>query len=74
VERLWGTLQHRLVVDMRLAGVSTIEEANAFLATYPNIHNARFAVEPEREEAAFLPAPSPMTCRTSSAKGRSARS
>jgi hypothetical protein len=27
-ERLWGTLQHRLVVDMRLAGVSTIEEAN----------------------------------------------
>jgi hypothetical protein len=44
---------------MRLAGVSTIEEANAFLATYPDIHNARFAVEPEREEAAFLPAPSP---------------
>jgi hypothetical protein len=59
VERLWGTLQHRLVVDMRLAGVSTIEEANAFLATYPDTHNARFAVEPEREEAAFLPAPSP---------------
>jgi hypothetical protein len=59
VERLWGTLQHRLVVDMRLAGVSTIEEANAFLATYPDIHNARFAVEPEREEAAFLPVPSP---------------
>jgi hypothetical protein len=28
LERLWGTLQHRLVVDMRLAGVSTIEEAN----------------------------------------------
>jgi hypothetical protein len=25
-ERLWGTLQHRLVVDMRLAGVSTIEK------------------------------------------------
>jgi transposase len=59
VERLWGTLQHRLVVDMRLAGVSTIEEANAFLATYPDTHNARFAVEPEREESAFLPAPSP---------------
>jgi hypothetical protein len=39
VERLWGTLQHRLVVDMRLAGVSTIEEANAFLATYPDTHN-----------------------------------
>jgi transposase len=59
VERLWGTLQHRLVVDMRLAGISTIEEANAFLATYPDKHNERFAVEPEREESAFLPAPSP---------------
>jgi hypothetical protein len=32
VERLWVTLQHRLVVDMRLTGISTIEEANAFLA------------------------------------------
>ena len=59
VERLWGTLQHRLVVDMRLAGITTIEEANAFLATYPDKHNARFAVEPERKEMAFLPAPSP---------------
>ncbi len=59
MERLWGTLQHRLVVDMRLAGITTIEEANAFLATYPDKHNARFAVEPEREESAFLPAPSP---------------
>jgi len=59
VERLWGTLQHRLVVDMRLAGIASIEEANAFLATYPDKHNARFAVEPEREESAFLPAPSP---------------
>ena len=59
VERLWGTLQHRLVVDMRLAGISSMEEANAFLATYPEKHNERFAVEPERVESAFLPAPSP---------------
>jgi len=59
VERLWGTLQHRLVVDMRLAGISSMEEANAFLATYPDKHNERFAVEPERVESAFLPAPSP---------------
>jgi len=34
---------------MRLAGITTIEEANAFLATYPDKHNERFAVEPERE-------------------------
>lgn len=49
VERLWGTLQHRLVVDMRLAGITTIEEANAFLATYPDKHNEGFAVKPERK-------------------------
>jgi hypothetical protein len=36
-----------------------MEEANAFLATYPDKHNERFAVEPERVESAFLPAPSP---------------
>jgi hypothetical protein len=36
LERISGTLQHRLVVDMRLAGITTIEEANAFLATYPD--------------------------------------
>ncbi|MBC7323633.1 MAG: hypothetical protein H5T90_11180, partial [Acetomicrobium sp.] len=35
LERLWGTLQYRLVVNMRLAGITSIEEANAFLATYP---------------------------------------
>ena len=59
LERLLGTLQHWLVVDMRLAGITSIEEANAFPATYPDKHNERFAVEPEREESAFLPAPSP---------------
>jgi len=58
VERLWGTLQHRLIVDMRLAGIASIEKANAFLATYPDKHNEGFTVEPERKEMAFLPAPS----------------
>lgn len=59
MERLWGTLQHRLVVDMRLAGIASIEEANAFLATYPDKHKIGFTVELERKESAFLPDPSP---------------
>jgi hypothetical protein len=59
VERLWGTLQHRLVVDMRLAGIASIEEANAFLATYPDKHKIGFTVKPERKEMTFLPAPYP---------------
>jgi transposase len=46
VERLWGTLQDRLVAELRLAGSSTIEAANATLASYLPRHNARFAVPP----------------------------
>jgi len=58
VERLWGTLQHRLVVDLRVAGVSTLEEANAFLTAYRSRLNRLFAVTPKDETAAFMPAPS----------------
>lgn len=56
VERLWDTLQSRLKVEMRIAGVSTIEEANAFLPGFIEKFNARFAVEPADLEPAFLPA------------------
>lgn len=43
VERLWGTLQDRLVSELRLAGARTAAEANAVLAIYRPQHNARFA-------------------------------
>lgn len=43
VERANGTLQDRLVKAMRLAGISTIDGANAFLPVYLADHNARFA-------------------------------
>jgi transposase len=44
VERLWGTFQDRLVAELRLAGITTIEAANAFLPAFLERHNARFAV------------------------------
>ncbi|MEO7117867.1 MAG: ISNCY family transposase [Candidatus Limnocylindrales bacterium] len=44
VERLWGTFQDRLVTELRLADITTIEAANAFLPDYLARHNARFAV------------------------------
>jgi len=51
VERLFGTLQDRLVKELRLEGISTREAANAFLLeTYLSAHNAKFAV-PAREPA-----------------------
>lgn len=53
IERLWGTLQDRLVSEMRKAGVRTIEEANAFLAQYIPRHNRRFAVPPQDSTPAW---------------------
>lgn len=57
IERLWGTLQHRLLVEMRVAGIKTMEEANSFLPEYIEHHNSRFAVEAADDRTAFLPGP-----------------
>jgi hypothetical protein len=44
IERLFKTLQDRLVKEMTLRGINTIEEANRYLDTYLSGHNKRFAV------------------------------
>jgi len=31
IEKLWETLQDRLMLELRLAGIKSIKEANAFL-------------------------------------------
>jgi len=46
VERAFGTLQDRLVKELRLAGISTIAAANAWLPAFIATHNARFGREP----------------------------
>lgn len=46
VERVFQTLQDRLVKELRLADISTIREANEFLKTYIPKFNAQFAVTP----------------------------
>lgn len=53
VERLWGTLQSRLPVEFKIAGITTVEEANEFLIKYIDKFNAKYAVEPENPETAF---------------------
>ena len=57
VERLFKTVQDRLVKELRLAGVSTLEAANRFLDGYLPIHNRRFTVQPA--QAADLHRPRP---------------
>jgi len=50
VERLFETLQDRLVKELRLAGIDGIDGANGFLdGGYMEKHNKRFNVEPVRK-------------------------
>lgn len=44
VERLFGTLQDRLIKEMRLKGLKTKEEANKFLRTYIPLFNRKYGV------------------------------
>ena len=46
IERLFKTFQDRVIKEMRLAGVVTIDEANRFLEDYLLNYNRRFAVPP----------------------------
>jgi transposase len=52
VERLFQTLQDRLVKALRLAGISSIGAANAWLPGYLAQHNERFGVAPREAEDA----------------------
>ena len=50
IERLFNTLQDRLVKEMRLKGISNIEEGNSFLVRYLPVYNRKFAIKPNRRE------------------------
>lgn len=55
VERLFQTLQDRLVKALRLAEISDQDTANAWLPQYLQQHNARFAVAACDDEDAHQP-------------------
>jgi transposase len=57
-ERLWGTLQDRLVSELRRKGIATLEDANELFAWYLPRHNRRFAVEATDAEPAWRSWPS----------------
>ena len=55
-ERMFETLQNRLPQELRLAGITGMEEANRFLKeTYLPDHNRRFTVAAEEGGTAFTP-------------------
>ena len=53
IERLWGTFQDRLVAELRLAGASTLGEANQVLWDFLPRYNARFGVAAAQEGTAY---------------------
>jgi len=56
IERLWGTLQDRLVAELRLAGATTMEQANQVLWSFLPRFNQRFGVPAAQPGSAYRPA------------------
>jgi len=57
IERLWNTLQDRLVAELRLAGIATLAAANAFLPGFTVRFHARFARSAADTAPAWRPVP-----------------
>ena len=57
IERVWGTFQDRLVSELRLAGASTIEQANKVLWNFLPRYNQRFGVTPSQLGSAYRQLP-----------------
>ena len=61
IERLWQTFQDRLISELRLEGISTLEEANRYLhSVFLPKYNQRFNRKPLLEEIAYKPIPEGM--------------
>lgn len=64
IERLWETLQSRLITEFRIHGITTIEQANAFLPGYIKKYNKKFAIPAADQSIAFLPLPEKFNLNT----------
>lgn len=57
IERLWETLQSRLVTEFRINKITTIDKANEFLPNYIIKYNSKFSVEASNKKSLFLKLP-----------------
>lgn len=53
VERMFQTLQSRLPLELRLSGITTLEQANEFLDSYIKEFNAKFAIPVDNIKSVF---------------------
>lgn len=58
IERLWQTLQDRLVTEFKLNNIKTIDEAKTFLPIYIKNYNKKFSILPESQLSSFVKVPS----------------
>jgi len=58
IERLWETLQDRLVVELRLANAQNLLEANQVIKNVLKDFNQHFTVLPKQKQGVFRKAPS----------------
>lgn len=57
IERAWQTLQDRLVAELALHGITTLEAAEAFVPEFMARYRAWFGRTPRRADTAFRSAP-----------------
>jgi transposase len=57
IERLWGTLQSRLPVELALRNITSVDDANSFLLQFIHSFNELFSVKPQDIQSAFIPVP-----------------
>lgn len=56
-ERAFGTIQDRLVPELKIAGITDMDQANRYLReVYIPSHNAKFGKPPASDKSAFVPA------------------
>lgn len=58
MERAFETLQTRLPIETRLAGITDIGQANEFLASYVKEFNEEFALQVDYSKSVFVEQPS----------------
>ena len=57
IERLWETLQSRLVTEFRINNITNMDDANVFLIDYISKYNSKFSIEPTSKKSVFLKLP-----------------
>ncbi|MDR1033286.1 MAG: hypothetical protein LBL41_00715 [Bifidobacteriaceae bacterium] len=57
VERSFSTHQDRLIAELRLHNIKSIDEANVYLEQYVDYHNKRFAICSSDDTSSFMPVP-----------------